>query len=302
MRQLSTEYHVRAQMFATLYEDYQKPIERYLKTQVFDQEQASDLCQETFKQLWEFLCKETVVKQYVYYRNWLYKTATCRAIDYLRQKKPMGYLSMLDSEAYPSYPELSGEEEAEIITRIDLRKNLAQMPLRHQQIVRLIDQGYEQKDIAARLGKSASTVSEILRDVKTQLQPKYYPAAHSLQREILSFCRDLKEYYGGLTLGLKWVEVVCQSESRYEMKQRIEQLFMEVNGYVNRMDNILLKLGIKKGVNPGDILSKPTKIDASALVSSAWLMYRLGEDKFNLEHLSRMDLKQLYLGPKTAIL
>jgi DNA-directed RNA polymerase specialized sigma24 family protein len=57
MSKSATEYQVRKQMFETLYEEYQEPIERYLVTRVYNQEQASDLCQETFKQLWELLCK-----------------------------------------------------------------------------------------------------------------------------------------------------------------------------------------------------------------------------------------------------
>jgi DNA-directed RNA polymerase specialized sigma24 family protein len=52
---------------------------------------------------------------------------------------------------------------------------LARMPLRYQQCVILKDYGYKQKQIAAMLGISEAAVSEILRDVKTELKRKYFP-------------------------------------------------------------------------------------------------------------------------------
>jgi RNA polymerase sigma-70 factor, ECF subfamily len=196
MSQLSTEYQVREQMFAMLYEDYQQPIERFLVKRVDEQESARDLCQETFKQLWEFLCKETVVKQYAYYRNWLYKTAKYRAIDYLRRNKPMVYLSQSESEANSWFDELRIEGLEDRIDLICMQDDLLQLPPEQREYLVEYASGHKQKEIAAKKGISESTVSEYMSQGRTNLRKKYYLATADIRNmEMGAICLNRKLTY-----------------------------------------------------------------------------------------------------------
>ena len=172
MSQIATEYQVREQMFNTLYKDYQQKIERYLVTLVYNQEQASDLRQEAYMQLLEFLRNETVVKQYAYYRNWLYKTATFRAVDYLRRNKPMVYLSQIESEANSWSDKLRTEGLEDRIDLVDLPNELLQLPPKQRECLVEYAEGYKQKEIAENKGISEAAVSGYMRMGRTNLRNK----------------------------------------------------------------------------------------------------------------------------------
>lgn len=190
------DYQIRKCLFAMLYEDYQEPIERYLVKWVHDQESARDLCQETFAYFWKFLLtKETIVQPAANYVGRIYKTAQYRAIDYLRRKKPTGYLSMLDSEA--DAPELMVESDEDRICDLDsFWGAVAHLPLEQQECLLLKSYGHKQKEIAAMLGISPSRVSEILSDVKTQLQSKCYQVPVDLRHmEVTSLQREYNRKY-----------------------------------------------------------------------------------------------------------
>ncbi len=175
------DYQVRVQVFNMIYEDYRESIERYLVTLVYEQEQARDLCHVTFEQFWEFLCKETVVKQIAYYKNWLYKTAKYRAIDYLRRNKPIVYLSQSESEANSWFDELRTEVFEDRIDLICLLDGLLQLPQQQRDVVVAMLKGFKQKDIAAKSGISKSTVSEYVKLARAQLYRKVYPVTEDMK-------------------------------------------------------------------------------------------------------------------------
>jgi RNA polymerase sigma factor (sigma-70 family) len=171
MSQLATEYQIREQMYVMLYEEYQEPIKRHLFVRwVHNLDIADDLCQETFKQLWESLRKETVVKQYAYYENWLYKTATYRAIDYLRQNKPIVYLSQSESEANSWFDELRTEGLEDRIDFTCTQDDLLQLPPKQRYSVVKHAEGYNLSEIAEDLGVGKSTVSGYISQGRTNLR------------------------------------------------------------------------------------------------------------------------------------
>ncbi len=182
MSQSAKEHQIRKQMFEALYGDYQQPIERYLVKWVHDQEQASDLCQETFKQLLESLRKETVVKQYAHYRNWLYRTAKHRAIDYLRQNRPVVYLSQSESEANSWFDELRTEGHEDIIEDLICTvDDLLQLPQKQRKYLVKYAKGHNQKEIAEEEDISEATVSEYMKKGRAELRRKSFVVTADLE-------------------------------------------------------------------------------------------------------------------------
>lgn len=174
MRHSATEYQVRIQMFEALYEDYQKPIERYLVKWIHDQESARDLCQETFAYFWQFLIKETVVQPAANYKTDLYTTAKYRAIDYLRKhNKPIVYLSQSESEENSWFDELRAEGHEELIEDwMSTQDDLLQLPPQQRDSLVQYALGYKQKEIAEKKGISESAVSAYMSLGRNNLRNK----------------------------------------------------------------------------------------------------------------------------------
>jgi RNA polymerase sigma-70 factor, ECF subfamily len=187
------------QDFNLLHEYYHESIKRYLvaKRLVHDQDQAEDICQETYMILWKCLLRQDKsLPQTVYqFKSWLYTTATNRAIDKLRRNKLIVFQS-LEDEAHTQYPALmlEGVEDGVIDRHSDeeaiaaIAKEIAKLPPKQQASVKLryID-GLTEKEAAAKLGITPKTVSANASRGIEKVRSKVYP--------VLVDMRDVKIPY-----------------------------------------------------------------------------------------------------------
>jgi RNA polymerase sigma factor (sigma-70 family) len=204
-------------MFEALYEDYQKPIERYLVKWVRNKEDAREICQDTFEYFWQFLTKETVVQSAAKYKGDLYTTAKYRAIGHLRrQNKTIVYLSQSESEANSWFDELRTEGREDIIEDlICTQDDLLQLPQKQREYLVEYALGHKQKEIAEEKGISKSTVSEYIRLGRTNLRNrKSFVVTVDLKHAEASFvsCYQAGLSVSSVTVDLKRVEVPYPQE------------------------------------------------------------------------------------------
>lgn len=139
------------------------------------------------------------MQQTAYYKNWLYKTATNLAIDYLRRHKLIGYVPLQDNEL----PEPMVEEEADRIhDRLWLQEAVAQLSPKQQQcLVEMYYEGFKQKEIAVALGITELSVSAYVSKGITELRKKYYLVTadiRSMEMGAIYLKRELKYKYKDL--------------------------------------------------------------------------------------------------------
>jgi len=198
MQQLPTDDS--SSELARHYEYYQQSVKNNLMNRGHEKEDADDLYQDIFLKLLEHSSRwgVTVPQGNDHLRHLLFNIADQIRIDKYRRTKKFKFIPLPEDEdkaytedkSYTQYPQLMVEFDVDDW----LQQVLAQMPLRHQQCVSMIERGFNQKEIAKELGISPARVSEIMSDVRTQLQrKKYYPVAHSLEREILSWRQDAEK-------------------------------------------------------------------------------------------------------------
>lgn len=164
--------------------EYYQWIKRDLAKRGYTKEDADDLYQDLFLRALEHNSRRgTILLQTDDNLNKrIYRIVRNLEIDDYRRSKKIGFIYLPEDEEYTQLPGLMVEgHEDWICDRDRLREVLAQMPMRHQQCVWLIERGFKQKVIAEILGISESTVSESLRDVKIQLR-KYYPMTADFKR------------------------------------------------------------------------------------------------------------------------
>lgn len=188
------------QDFEILHEYYREPIKRYLVTKqlVHNQDQAEDICQETYLILWNCLLRQdkNLPQTFYQYKNWLYTTAKHRAIDKLRRKELIVFQSLPEDEAYTQYPALmqEGVEEGIIDRHSDeealamIVKAIKSLPPKQQDSVKLryID-GNTEKEAAAKLGTTPKTVSTNASRGIEKIRSKVHP--------VLVDMRDVKIPY-----------------------------------------------------------------------------------------------------------
>ena len=73
-------------LLALLFETHQRPIIRFLQTLIHDEQQAEDLCQETFMRAYGALTSQdrNVPQTEDHFKNWLYDIARNLAYDHFR--------------------------------------------------------------------------------------------------------------------------------------------------------------------------------------------------------------------------
>jgi RNA polymerase sigma-70 factor, ECF subfamily len=147
--------------FAMLYEQYKKPLGKYLMARVNDQEVAYELYQNTFMQAWQFISPE----KESYFDKWLYTIAHNLVVDHIRHKAVIEFLRLPENEPdepkdYLLFTRLSiGGHEELICDRLCLEQALAAMSPKYRACVQLqVIGGLSQHEISEKLGIDVKTV------------------------------------------------------------------------------------------------------------------------------------------------
>jgi len=163
--------------FARLYEYYQVSLGKRLYHLVSDQEIASELYQEVFITVFKEFKKKTSIPDF---QPWLYRVAANKAIDYLRRKKQLEFVSLSetktdDSENYRLSVILSEESHEDHVCETEcIKQAFAEMSLQYRVCVLLQEQwGYSQKEIAGMLGITEKSVSSNVTRGRKQLHTAY---------------------------------------------------------------------------------------------------------------------------------
>jgi RNA polymerase sigma-70 factor, ECF subfamily len=140
-----------AQAIEQLYDEYHRPILRYLERIVGQRETAEDLCQETFfkaLRYWEQHDPAASV------RSWLYRIATNTAYDHLRRERRARMVPLLhDDTAFLISQEPHVDDADPVWTALQRIPETFRVPLMLHSWA-----GYPLKDIAAALGSNVATI------------------------------------------------------------------------------------------------------------------------------------------------
>ena len=166
--------------FAWLFEYYKGPLGGRLSRLVRDQEVAYDIYQDVFITVFRAFKERTPIPEF---QPWLYRVAKNRAIDHLRHKKILEFVSLSETKADDpeecTLPELLREEghEERILERECLKQALAEMSPQYRICVLLQEEwGYLQKEIAVMLGITEKAVSSNVTRGRKQLHAAYLRA------------------------------------------------------------------------------------------------------------------------------
>ena len=151
-----------------LYEEYQRSLLAYLTRLVSDREAAEDLCQETFIKAmrgWSQRDPSASVGA------WLYRIATNTAYDYLRRRRRIRFMPLVDIEPPPS-----GNHTME--SRLDegepVHRALEQLPAMYRlPLVLHSCEGRSTQEIADTLGVSNSAVKTRLFRARERFREVY---------------------------------------------------------------------------------------------------------------------------------
>ena len=134
-----------------LYEEYQRPVLAYLTRLVSDREAAEDLCQETFIKAmrgWEGRDPSASVAA------WLYRIATNTAYDYLRRRRRIRFMPLIDIDTPPSG---AHSMESRLDEEEPVQRALAQLPAMYRlPLVLHSCEGRSTQEIADPMGVSNS--------------------------------------------------------------------------------------------------------------------------------------------------
>ena len=109
--------------FADIIERYQSPVFRYLYRLTGNYETALDLRQDTFLRAYKGIIKDEVK---VSFKAWLYRIATNNALQFLRRKRVISFVSLKHaSEEDTAGP---GDPAAAIGEKADVREALVRVP------------------------------------------------------------------------------------------------------------------------------------------------------------------------------
>lgn len=157
--------------FASLFELYHLPIFRHLYRMVGNQEDASDLLEETFIKAWYRLPH---IRDEKHFRGWLYKIATNTALDYKRSKssrkrgpQPPERLSEDHSNEYGA----SFENQVEEQELIEL--TLKQVAPRPRACLLLYQEGFSHEEIAGLMGMKVKSIGTYISIAREQFRKAY---------------------------------------------------------------------------------------------------------------------------------
>ena len=140
--------------FADIIERYQSPVFRYLYRLTGNYETALDLRQDTFLRAYKGIIKDEVK---VSFKAWLYRIATNNALQFLRRKRVISFVSLKHaSEEDTAGP---GDPAAAIGEKADVREALIRVP-REQRVCMVLHfvEGFKYREIAETLGISEEAV------------------------------------------------------------------------------------------------------------------------------------------------
>ena len=140
--------------FADIIERYQSPVFRYLYRLTGNYETALDLRQDTFLRAYKGIIKDEVK---VSFKAWLYRIATNNALQFLRRKRVISFVSLKHaSEEDTAGP---GDPAAAIGEKADVREALVRVP-REQRVCMVLHfvEGFKYREIAETLGISEEAV------------------------------------------------------------------------------------------------------------------------------------------------
>lgn len=152
----------------TLYQEYRRPLLVYLTRLVSDRDTAEDLCQETFVKAlrwWEDHDPQASAVA------WLYRIATNTAYDYLRRRRRLCFMPLLETER-------SLEEGHSMESRLDeavpVQSALSQLPSEYRIPLMLHSWvGCSTQEIARVLGCSNSAVKSRLFRARERFRQVY---------------------------------------------------------------------------------------------------------------------------------
>jgi RNA polymerase sigma-70 factor (ECF subfamily) len=151
-----------------LYEEYQRPVLAYLTRLVSDREAAEDLCQESFIKAmrgWEGRDPSASVAA------WLYRIATNTAYDYLRRRRRIRFMALMDVDAPPSG---AHSMESRLDEEEPVQRALAQLPTMYRlPLVLHSCEGHSTREIATAMGCSNSAVKTRLFRARERFREVY---------------------------------------------------------------------------------------------------------------------------------
>jgi RNA polymerase sigma-70 factor (ECF subfamily) len=151
-----------------LYEEYQRPILAYLTRLVSDREAAEDLCQETFIKAmrgWEGRDPSASVAA------WIYRIATNTAFDFLRRRRRIRFMSLLDIDSPPTG---SHSMESRLDEEEPVQQALAQLPAMYRlPLVLHSCEGRSTQEIADAMGVSNSAIKTRLFRARERFREVY---------------------------------------------------------------------------------------------------------------------------------
>lgn len=132
-------------LFEKLFQQYEKPILRFVCRMVQDRELAEELTQQTFVKAYGALPQQC---ELVNHRAWLYRIAANTCFDHLRRKKLVQWLPLMDHDAPQGAPD-TGESD-------QVQRTLQQMSPEDRAVLVLYSiEEYSTSQIGEMLGISA---------------------------------------------------------------------------------------------------------------------------------------------------
>lgn len=146
------------EVFNDIYDKYYDKILRFFKKD-FPVEDAEDLTQQTFLQLWSWIPNAYAVKNS---RALIFRIAKNVRID--RYKKNS---ITLETAMMPEYFDFTDPDN--IVSIVDIRLSLQKLSVKEQQLLYMKVQGYSSEEIGKAFGISASAARTRLQKIKSKI-------------------------------------------------------------------------------------------------------------------------------------
>lgn len=157
--------------FEQVYEEYRERIYRYIRHLVTDQEEASDLVQETFARAYKALPR---MPSDLRMTPWLYRIATNACYDALRRRRLVSWQTLDELDHEPAGGAGDDPQEGYGGTAELVRLALERMPALYRQALLLREcKGYSMPEIAQALGIAPSGVKMFLSRARRHFRRHY---------------------------------------------------------------------------------------------------------------------------------